>query len=73
MLEITHTHIEPAGFYNMWECYAYASDDKFYSQLGWPCYGARGKHHVIVHARNARSAKKKVDKLIRKVEDKFNY
>jgi hypothetical protein len=73
MLTITHSHIVPAGFHNMWECYAYASDGKFYSDLGWPTMAGNGKHHVILHGRNAKSAKRKLDRLIRKVERKYNY
>ncbi len=75
MLSFKHTKIEPAGgFYNMWECYAYSSNERYYSELGHPAFiGNPGRHHVIVFGRNARVAKRKVDRLISRLERKFNY
>ncbi len=73
MLVITHTRIEPTGLYNQWDCYAVSSDSRYYTELGWPSFKGSGIHHVVVHARNASSAKRKIDRLIRKVEKKYNY
>jgi hypothetical protein len=66
------TSVKPTGLYNQWSCVALSSDYVYYPEVGYPMMGS-GRHHVIVHARNIRSAVRKVEKVLRKSERKFTY
>jgi hypothetical protein len=72
MVYFTHGEVRYVGYSNMWEVYIYSSDGRYYTDLGWPVLGNGRAHHHHVFARNRSGAERKINRLIRKAERKFN-